>query len=264
MICLAESPSLPVIPHLDTSDKVADVLARKNLLKITAKFTKLVFLTSKHLQNEGTDIAVVQSLFISLYCVDNEQLQADIENTQDFNKLFKLIMRLGVLSYQNYDLLETLIEEFVPNLSNEMVDYQEQYVGYKHVTNLAHHIAAAEAVLAKHEHPTPDLFSTLTTKVDIELSTKTVQYVDDLKKSLLGHFPLQPHQLFLINILKGCVAITWWFSQLETLLVIESVLTSSQFFSEHSIIQVTINNQVLYEHATVSIPPQVKIQFSAL
>lgn len=184
--------------------------------------------------------------------------QADIEGTQDFASLFSLITKLGMWSYQNHHLLETIINEFIPNLQDEMVEYQAQYEGYKTITTLEQHIDT-EALFDQHQNPDAAIYSSIETKVRTKPSDTTLKYIDELWKSLMQHFTLPPYQLLLNKILDGCIAVTWSFPQSEMSRISKRVLSEPHFFSENSIVRVTVSGKVLYEETTPSLPPPQEV-----
>ena len=234
------------------------MLTRKNLTKIKAKFAKLVALTPMKLQERKTDIEEIRLFLISSLCDGNNSLVEELEIATNFTDLFKTITTHGVWSYSNYDFLECIINEYVPDLCAAMTDYQKDYVGYTLTTKIEDHIDAV-ATIADSEtpHPDSDLFSRLETRIHAKLSERTLKYIDELWKSLSVRFVLKPYQLLLDKVMKGSITITWCFPRYETKRIIEIVKSSSQFFSEHDIVEVSIDGEFVYQTRT---DPQLEVR----
>ena len=232
--------------HHDADNEAAAMLTRKNLMKIKVKFGRLVTLTSKKLQNEEIDIEEARLFLISTLCDNNKSFAAELGIATNFTYLFGAITTHGVWSYNNYDLLECIINEYVPDLCAAMTDYQKDYVGYTLTTKIEDHIDAV-ATIANSEslHPDPNWFSYLETRIHGKLSERTLKYIDELWKSLSVHFVLKPYLLLLDKVMKGSITITWCFPRYETKRIIEIVKSSSQFFSEHDIVEVSINGEIV-------------------
>ena len=227
----------------------AAVLAKTNLLKIRLKFGALVSKTSDKLQEMYPDISKVQRTIITAFSIADESLRVALKEAIDFASLFDLLTTHGLLSYKNYHFLVVIISEFISDLHDDMVDYQKDYAGYQFTTNLEHHLAA-ETALGDPENLNSTLFSSLKIKVHIQWSERTLTYIEELWESLLIRFKLPSYHLLLQSILEGCIEIAWCFPLFETVRIIEVVKSSSQFFSNHVIAQVSINDQVLFEDTT--------------
>ena len=227
----------------------AAVLAKTNLLKIRLKFGALVSKTSDKLQEMHPEISNVQRTIITAFSIADESLRVALKEAIDFASLFDLLTTHGLLSYKNYHFLVVIISEFISDLHDDMVDYQKDYAGYQFTTNLEHHLAA-ETALGDPENLNSTLFSSLKIKVHIQWSERTLTYIEELWESLLIRFKLPSYQLLLQNILEGCIEIAWCFPLFETVRIIEVVKSSSQFFSDHVIAQVSINDQVFFKDTT--------------
>ena len=151
--------------------------------------------------------------------------------------------KYGLLSYKDHHFLDAIINEFIPDLHDDMVDYQKDYAGYQFATNLEHHLAAETNLV----DPNPELFSCLKITVRVKLSDRALTYIEELWELLLIRFELPSCQLLLKSILGGSIDISWCFPQCETTRMVEVVKSSSQFFADHSIVRVSINEQVFYE-----------------
>ena len=82
-----------------------------------------------------------------------------------------------------------IAENFVPEIIESMQEYQRDYEGFKVATQLQHYIdALIESPLVK---PDPALFARLETKIQVHISDRSLQYIDQLWKSLSQHFSLK-------------------------------------------------------------------------
>ena len=237
--------SASVAPSHGQSDieTPADVLTQANLLKIKLKFSTLVSKTSNQLQKK-VDISELQRSIITSFSIPHKgSIATEFKAAVDVASLFDLLTSHGLLSYKNYHFLTAIINEFIPDLHDVMVDYQKDYAGYQYATNLEHHLAAETNLV----DPNPELFSCLKITVRVKLSDRALAYIEELWELLLIRFELPPYQLLLKRILEGSIDISWSFPQCETTRMIEVVKSSSQFFVDHRIVRVSINEQVFYE-----------------
>ena len=236
--------SASVVPHGRSDiETPAVVLTQANLLKIKLKFSTLVSKTSDQLQ-EKVDISKLQRSIITSFSIPHKgSIATEFKAAVDVASLFDLLASHGLLSYKNYHFLTAIINEFIPDLHDVMVDYQKDYAGYQFATNLEHHLAAETHLV----DPNPELFSCLKITVRVKLSDRALTYIEELWELLLVRFELPPYQLLLKRILGGSIEISWCFPQCETTRMIEVVKSSPQFFADHSIVRVSINEQVFYE-----------------
>ena len=218
-------------------------MTKDNLFKIKLKFSSLVSKTSDQLQEKKTDISKLQRSIITSFSITHEGIIAEFKAAGDVASLFDLLTRHGLLSYKNYHFLTAIINEFIPDLKADMAGYKNDYVGYQVTTNLERHLAADTNLV----NPNPELFSSLKITVPLKLSERSLKYIEELWESLLEMFKLPPYQLLQKIILGGSISIIWCFPQCETPRIIEVVKSSSQFFSDHSIEEVSVNNEVLYK-----------------
>ena len=236
--------SASVVPRGQSDiETPAGVLTQANPLKIKLKFSTLVSKASDQLQ-EKVDISKVRRSIITSFTITHEGTIAEFKAAGDVGSLFDLLTtKHGLLSYQNYHFLTAIINEFIPDLHADMVDYQKDYAGYQFATNLERYLADETHLV----DPNPELFSCLKITVSVKLSDRALTYIEELWELLLIRFELPPYQLLLKRILGGSIEISWCFPRCETTRMIEVVKSSSQFFAHHSIVRVSINEQVFYE-----------------
>ena len=227
----------------------ADELTKKNITKIRGKFSWLIVEISRKLQQAQVsieDFRLFVATFFSPTLQDAAAVVAELEKATNFSTLLQVLTKHGMWSYENYHFLESVIEMYVPDLRKDMEGYLEHLEGFRLATKLEHYIAALDT-LPNPESPDSEIFSRIKTKLQVKPSERTLKYIDDLWKSLSIHFNLPPYQLLLEKIKKGCVTITWCFPRCETMRITEMVKSSIQFFSEHDIVEVSINREILYE-----------------
>ena len=239
--------------HHDDDNDVAVILTQKNLMKIKFKFGRLVALTSKKLQEGEMDIKEICQIITASLCDDSKSFSAELGIATNFTDLFVTITALGVWSYNNYNLLECIINEYIPDICAAMTDYQKDYRGYRLTTKIEDHIKAV-ATLSDSDTPHPDSnwFSCLETRIHVKLSERTLKYIDELWKSLSVLFDLPPYQLLLDKVMKESITITWYFPRYRTKRIIEIVKSSSQFLSEHDMVEVSINGEITYPKKAVT------------
>ena len=221
------------------------MLTLKNIVKIEGRFGVLVVRTCDKLEEKKESVSR-----FSLFCKQQHSLFKCLPimgNATSFTSIFECFTENGIWSYRNYHFLEVIIENFVPELCQSMVEYQNDYEGFKVATQLEHYIDAL-VQLPPLKSPDPALFLQLETKLQVSVSDRSLQYVDQLWKSLSQHFSLKPYTLVLENISTGSLAITWCLPRQEASRVGVMIATSSaEFFSKHGIVKVSMDSQLVYQ-----------------
>lgn len=115
-------------------------------------------------------------------------------------------------------------------------------------------------VVAETHRPDPELFSCLMTKVELATQLDKLSHVLELQSHLMNHFSFPHPTLLLGNISSGSVVINWHFPVVETERTSSIAVSSSVFYKEHNIVQVMINDRLVYgDTRTVTAPGQQEV-----
>ena len=152
----------------------------------------------------------------------------------------------GAWDFINYYLLESIIEEYGDDRAKEMMEqYKQDLTGYLLVTTIKDHLDAVDL-----EHPTipqEELFSSLTTKVKgVNISSQSLEYVNNLWESLRKQFSLPKHILVLYKIAKWCLEISWCVPVKLAAYIIRKAKESEQYFEEQQFLQVSVDGVHIY------------------
>ena len=168
----------------------------------------------------------------------------------------------GEWDFINYYLLESIIEEYGDDRTKEMMEqYKQDLTGYLLVTKIKDHLDAVDI-----EHPTippEELYSSLTIKVKgVNISSQSLEYVNDLWESLRKQFSLPKHILVLYKIAKGCLEISWCVPVKLAAYIIRKAKENEQYFEEQQFLQVSVDGAQIYNRSEASV--QLKDQVGSL
>ncbi len=183
----------------------------------------------------------------------------DISGLEDTDSIFKYFINSCLWDFWNCDDLCEVINTYGNEamLSSEK-EYQEKRKHYFATTTLANYLLENSDVLSRgttrptistvRKRSSVDYRYTLSVKLDVEISTHTLKYIEDLwkKSSYLG---LPKIGVVLDNIYSGCVRVIWFILQPKIALEFrEKALQpeATEFYKENKIIQVLFNDECLY------------------
>jgi len=188
----------------------------------------------------------------------------EMEAAPDTQSLFSIFTRHGMWNYMNYHLLKSFVDEFMPHddeQQKQLKCYIKELEEFAGATLIHEYIAVCQVLTAapksKQESlvpvdvhsPDPELFLHLTTKVELTAQLEKMSHVLALQGHLMKHFSLPHPTLLLGSIRSGSVVINWHFPVAEIKRISSTAASSSDFFKEHSILQVTVGDQVVYGDA---------------
>ena len=203
---------------------------------------------------------------ITMYSSPNSSDGSDIvttvlESATSLDEIFRALSKCGLWDYLNYYLLQSIIEEFASDddeLNGMMEEYQKDLTGhiltleietyldashYEHSTvgegeNVADEIATSP--------PPRQLFKKLSVKVDVNVTNHTLNYVNDLWRSLANQVLLPKPAMILQNIAEGCVGIMWLIPANLVKHVTRMVRETSNKFAEQNILNLMLEEQCIY------------------
>ena len=188
----------------------------------------------------------------------------EMEAAPDTQSIFSILTRHGMWSYINYHLLEKIVDEYMPHddeQQKQLKCYIEELEKFAGDTRIHEYIAVCQVLTAapkpKQESlvpvdthsPDPELFSCLTTKVELTAQLDKISHVLALQGHMMKHFSLSCPTLLLGSIRCGSVVINWHFPMAEIKRISSTAASSSDFFKEHSILQVTVGDLEVYGDA---------------
>lgn len=218
----------------------------KLLLNVCRKFKALI-------QENHIDIKDLHSFLKILFppgkCIPSSVVLNDMFDAVTENKLW---------DFWHYSPVQDIITEFGGNdedLSTWISDYGEALSGYQVVTKIKAYIAATKSklplsddlsqpLLAKYDQ---EYFNKLMMKVDVKVTEKTLQYVDDLWKALANRFLLPSRTALLDSITEGCATITWLIPANTVTKFVERAHSNPNFFQKCKIVWAKVNGDYIYQ-----------------
>ncbi len=246
---------------LDESAETSAV-AKQNSRMINRKFASLVRRVFSRLQVKKIDIEELKLYLFQAYR-SNSLAASSLNAATTVNELFIAIARLGLWNYLDYELLESIIDEFAEgdeSFQGLLVDYQQQLSGFKLSTLLDIYIqfvqpenerlqqAAGDDLLPKRD-PDPAFFTKLSVKTGVEISEHWLNYVYELRKRLSRFISLPPIALLLDKIAEGCVCVTWRIPTEFAAQVIRAVQENKdQVDTELGALTITVGSEQVYRN----------------
>ena len=252
------------IPSATRSRHPAIAVAERNIRKIKGKFSMLVTRSRRKLQYRGINIEDVQTFLITMYSSPKSSDGSDmvttvLESATSLDGIFRALSKHGLWDYLNYFLLQSIIEEFASDddeLNGMMEEYQKDLTG--HILTLqiqtyldaSHYECSGEGENMADEiassSPPHQLFQKLSVKVDANVTDHSLNYVNDLWRSLANQILLPKPAMILHNIAEGCVGIMWLIPANLVEHVSKMAQETSTKFAEQNILNVMLEEQCIY------------------
>ena len=153
-------------------------------------------------------------------------------------------------------MLRILKEEDCQRVETAFADYHDDLNNYLSVTSILNflHDRSIKELLA---YPTCDLDSLSLKLVDVNITKQSLKYIQDLWKSLSGYLRLNQPTVLLQSICEhDHIEINWLVSSEISSKMCEVGPVSKEFFTQHHITQVLINEECIYDeeiHANLNI-----------
>ena len=190
----------------------------------------------------------------------------EIKAASNTQNLFRILTQHGMWSYVNYHLLECIVSEYIPHddeVQKQLQHYIGQFKVFAQTASIQVYIDACKMFSAASlldqgnetpvcmHMPDPALFSCLKIKIQVA-APKQLIHLLKLRSHLMKQLYLPHPTLLLGKIGRGSVVIKWYFPAVAVGRILTSASSCSDFFREHNIVQVNINDQLVYEDAVTA------------
>ena len=207
--------------------------AQRNIQMIQTKFSSVVTKSCTKLQSRKISVEKVQTFLVTMYSSPNSSngsymVATVVEPTRSLDEIFRALSKHGLWNYLNYYLLQSIIEEFAcddDELKGMMEQYQRDLTGYALAVQIQTHFEAVVTASdsenstdenvpvssPQHKHK---LFKKLSVKVKANITDHSLEYVNNLWRSLAIQFSLpQPAMILrvLFLVLAGNFTLTMGF-----------------------------------------------------
>lgn len=240
----------PDITYTRPRDK-SDVMIRSNLEEITSRFGVLLSDVKAALKANHVRTSDVHSVIIEMYPQCN-----DVIPKTNLDSLFRAASRCRIWSYEHHSPVEKLLRRFIPDRSCIIKEYKEHLAGFYTTTKLIDYIRffnnAISISSGRNELDigsfTSDHYKTLTVKLDVDriITTRSLQYVQDLWKQFAEEFNIPFLTAVLDSILEGSLIIIWLVPTQVADKIAGSVHKATPFFKRQNIVSVAIDDNVIY------------------
>ena len=244
-------------------------VARRNIQRIKGKFSTLVTRSRRRLQSMEISVEDMQTFLVTMYPTEstdgNDVVIMVVESAASLDEIFRALGKYKLWDYLNYYLLQSIIEEFAEDddeLNGMMVQYQKDLTGhilvlqiqtYLDATHYEHPIVTSDSENSTEETvstPPPQelrkIFKKLSVKVNANVGDHTLNYVNDVWRSLTHQVLLPRPAVILHSIAEGCIGITWLIPTNLVNHVTIMVQKSSSMFAKQDIQQVILEEQCIY------------------
>ena len=211
------------------------------------------------LQKKLTREEVKGRFWLFLLTIFSSIAKQCIPKSSDLEEIFEAITSHDLWDYWNYYPLEQIIKKFGENdheLIERMVQHKKDLSGFHFTTKIKYYIPAAAKLKSQidgeeqpHIKRNSEYYMRLSVKLKQHVAEYTLDYLENLWKSLSYHLLLPPPSVLLDAVLEKSIVVVWLIPiELAVLRqVIEKARQSAQFFQEHSILSVTIGDICVYE-----------------
>ena len=218
-----------------------------------SKFSSLVTRLSSRLNELDINFLLFQT-YLSTFASEHERFVDDLLRQETLPELFSAISRHKIWDSMNFDLASYLVDEFAKGdqiCVELLADYKRDFTGYLLTTEIVHHIAAkreaGSTATPPESIPSEELCSKLTVKLDIDITTHSLKYVEEVWKTLLRRSQLPKHTLLLREIAKSSLMITWLVPKSKATELADAILENTHELRLKKVISVTINDVTVFE-----------------
>ena len=206
------------------------------------------------LESRQIDVDDVHSFLVHYFSRDDW-----IQHPSSFSELFRALSASKLWNYDDCGPLESIISEYLPDdaivkaLSSH---YNDQLTGFRAATNLADYIKMSKFENSEqdpHQSLRVDFYKPNYRKLSVclklgqrKVSAITLTYVDELWRSLAKVFILPSLTAIIDSIIEGSLKVTWLILPQIAEKIIAKFSKAVKFFRDHDIIQVAIDDDILY------------------
>ena len=223
-------------------------------MKIKGQFSALLQKVQSALESRQINVDIVHSFLVRSFSRDDWN-----QHPSGFTELFNALSVSKLWDYQHLNPLEMITSEFLPDDADVKAlfsEYKGKLNGFHAATKLVDYIKLPEFKDSEqdpHESLQVDIYKVadyrkLKVKLNLgrRLSAIALSYVDDLWRSLAEEFDLPSLTAVIDSIIEGSLEVTWLILPHIAEKIKAKSTKAVRFFRDHDIIQVAINDDILY------------------
>ena len=192
------------------------------------------------------------------FLVASFQGDSDIPEASDLTKLFNVITVAKLWRYDHYVPLQELAEQFLPDdeqVKKHIADYRNRLAGFCTTTKIVDFINLSELEESEDDPQqpfSPEKYKKYYRQLKIKLKVKkitelTLGYVNTLWESFAEEFGLPSLTAVIDKIIDGSLVIAWLMLPHIADKIRASVSKALGFYQRHSIVEVYIDDELLYD-----------------
>ena len=177
------------------------------------------------------------------HCLFVKKVKKTLKKAKSIEDIFFAIE--DYWDFLNYSLLERIIDRHASdNIREEMAEYAAQISAFRRKTRLD----KFSKIYKRKEKKVDEKFRTLVTEHNIQLSTTTLERVEEIRHDVCSELSLEEFSLQLAAVAPGSLLITWLVPQSLVAYIQKSVKLSSPAMRKHHISQLTIDGFIVYDN----------------
>ncbi len=235
---------------------------KANLAKIKESFAFLVLKVAEKLDESHSINMEKFRLYVTTLFPPGDI----ISEARSITTICTALSRNQLWDYSTYTHIEKFVKRFAGDdaeMKSWISGYKSEYIGFKASAKIAdfiqecdeepdHFADSDESIQEDIARYDKSYCSKLTFKLKTRVTEKSLVYIDDFWMSIADQYsPIPSLPVLLESIKKGCLEMTWYIPTLSTLQLQTKILTNIQssieFFREHKISRIAINDEILYE-----------------
>ncbi len=223
-------------------------------IKINGSFATLMRKVTGRLEKRNINMKDLRLYIVNLFSPGD--IITDAVSIAD---VFEVISRHRLWDSFHYAPLEEIIKEFWggdPELHASMDEYKSELAGFKATTKIVDFIkTCSDEDIADPDQSIRDNMARydkrycckLTIKLKARVTEKSLDYIDELWRSIADHFILPRLSVLLDSIKEGCVEVTWCIPTPLAFQIQTNIQDSTEFWKTFEVIRVTLNSTILYD-----------------
>ena len=250
--CLTSLTEIDIVLH-----SAGHALTERNLMMIKRQFVALSQKVQSALEFRQVNVDDVCSFLVRYFSRDD---WIQNQHPSSFTQLFDTLSVFKLWNYDHCGPLELVSSQFLSgdaDMKALFSEYKGQLTGFYTATKLADYIKLSEfddSEQDPHETLPVDTYKMadyrklkLTLNLgNRKLSAIALSYVDDLWRSLAEEFDLPSLTAVIHSIIKGSLEVTWLILPHIAERIVARSSKAVKFFRDHGIIQVTIDDSIIY------------------
>jgi hypothetical protein len=220
-----------------------------SVIEIKRRFSALLNNVRSALEGKDVRFENVRQHLIDLF------QDFDSSSATSFDELFRCMSLKGYWNFENHSPVESLISTFLPEHDSLMIDYDhyvEYLSGFYATIELIPHInrSVESSNMPPLSSYTPEHYRRLKVVLDIphrKITELSMMYVQDMWKKFAKAFDIPLLTAIVGKLVKSSLEITWLIQPYLCDKIAASVHKATQFFHQHSIIYVAIDDHPIYD-----------------